>query len=296
MKAIKIALVAAMASFAAGAALAQEPSYLGGKGRYSRYVPAPAPVPETFSWYMRLDLGVGTTSGGASQDGFDYGVGPGANYWAAAPERMNWFDSSSDPFFQGGIGFGKYLSPRFRMDATLDFKTADQYGTSGTLTPRYIELDGSGGTPTGNTVEVSGNEQVDVVDGVAMINAYLDLVPRGRLTPYIGIGAGFAARFIDRTHSSTETQFDAGNTVVGFRNWNGDSKDTQFAPAASATVGLAWAISTGTMLDINYRYTYIGSVDSSMTIATAGAAQTSKITIDASHQHAIRAGLRWNIW
>ena len=50
------------------------------------------------------------------------------------------------------------------------------------------------------------------------------------------------------------------------------------------------------MLDVNYRYTYIGSVDTSMTISNGTDERRSKITINESHQHAIRAGLRWNIW
>ncbi len=290
-----VVLIAAAASFIAGPALAQEPSYLGGKGRSPRYVPAPAPVPETFAWYVRLDVGVGMTGGDASQNGFDYGVGPGADYWADAPRSMNWFDSSSGAFFQGGIGFGKYMSPRFRMDATLDFKTADQYGASGSFSYDQVPPP-PGGAPTGNTVLVRGSEDVEVSDGVMMVNGYLDLVPRGRFTPYIGLGAGFAARFIDRSHTSTETVLDAGGVPTGSQTWTGDAKDTQFAPAVSATAGFAWAISRGTMLDVNYRYTYIGSVDTSMTIVSGGESQRSKITINESHQHAIRAGLRWNIW
>jgi len=302
MKLTKIVLIIAAASFAAGSAVAQqsigEPSYLGGK---RRYVPAPAPVPETFNWYVRADLGVGITSTNIGESGL-LGNGPGADFWAAANQPVRWFDGNSDVFVQGGIGFGKYFSPRFRMDATLDFKTADEFGRNGTQT--YVEVvppAGPGLPPgpglTGNTVLVTGTEQVEVIDGVGLINAYLDLVPRGRFTPYIGIGAGFAVRSIDRSHTSTEVQLDGGGVPTGAtRTWSGDDKETKFAPAVSATAGLAWAITPGTIFDINYRYTYIGSVDASMTIATAGATQRSKITIDESHQHAIRAGLRWNIW
>jgi opacity protein-like surface antigen len=293
MKLTKIMLIAAAASFVAGSALAQapigEPSYLGAK---RRYVPAPAPVPETFNWYIRADIGVGFTDGGATDKG-SYGNGPGvgSDFWSATPSQINWFDAKSDPFFQGGLGFGKYISPRFRMDVTIDAKTADKYGGSGTFT--YDQVTMPGAVPTGGTVTVVGIDRVDVIDGVGLINAYLDLVPRGRFTPYIGLGAGFAVRHIDRTHDSTE-QVDGGGTS---RDWTGSNKDTKFAPAVSATAGLAWAISPGTIFDINYRYTYIGSVDTSMAIAaTDGSAVRSKITIDESHQHVIRAGVRWNIY
>jgi opacity protein-like surface antigen len=295
MKLTKIILIAIAASFAAGPALAEEPSYLGLK---RRYVPAPAPVPETFNWYIRADIGVGITAGDVSDHG-SYGLGDnngnggifGPFFAADGSQRINWFDASSDPFFQGGIGFGKYITPRFRMDATIDFKTADQYGGTGTFT--YDQVTMPGAVPTGNTVTVTGNDSVEVIDGVGLINAYLDLVPRGQFTPYIGLGVGFATRIIDRTHESRE-ETSLGGLV---RTWDGTNKDIQFAPAASATAGLAWAITPGTILDVNYRYTYIGSVDTSMQIlASDGAVTRSKITVSESHQHAIRAGLRWNIW
>lgn len=296
MKRFKIALVFAAAGLTAAPALAQEtpsfgePSYLGMK-RGGRYVPAPAPVPETFSWYVRLDLGVGTTGGSATDQGsYGNGAGGGPDFWSATPTRINWFDSGSDPFFQGGIGFGKYISPRFRMDVTIDAKTADSYGGTGTF--NYDQVTMPGAVPTGNTVSVTGFDRVDVNDGVGLINAYLDLVPRGRVTPYVGVGAGFAVRYIDREHAATE-EVSGGGAV---RLWSGANKDTQFAPAISATAGIAWAITPGTMIDVNYRYTYIGSVDTSMMITTAGAATRSQITVNESHQHAIRAGLRWNIW
>jgi opacity protein-like surface antigen len=257
-------------------------------------VPIPAPVPETFAWYVRLDVGVGTTGGDASQNGFDYGNSAG--YWADAPRRMSWFDSSSDAFFQGGIGFGRYLSPRFRMDATLDYKTADDYSRTGVFSYDLYNGPAPGGVVTADDVRVNGTESVEVADGVMLINGYFDLVPRGRFTPYIGLGAGFAARFIERSHTSTETIV-SGGVDGASQIWTGDGKDTQFAPAVSATAGFTWAISQGTMLDVNYRYTYIGSVDTSMTIVASDASvQRSKITINESHQHAIRAGLRWNIW
>jgi opacity protein-like surface antigen len=297
MKLTKIILIVAAASFAAGSALAQEPigepSYLGMK---RRYVPAPAPVPETFNWYIRADIGVGITAGDASDHG-SFGNGGGGtldnDFWAATSQRINWFDSSSDPFFQGGIGFGKYLSPRFRMDVTLDFKSADKYEGAGSFSYAQVNPPPPPFTPTGDTVTVTGIDQLDVIDGVTLINAYLDLVPRGQFTPYIGLGAGFATRIIDRTHHSEEEVSGGGS----LRTWDGTNKDIQFAPALSATAGLAWAITPGTILDVNYRYTYIGSVDTSMMIVASDASvQRSKITVSESHQHAIRAGLRWNIW
>jgi opacity protein-like surface antigen len=302
MKLTKIALIIAAASFTAGPALAQEPigepSYLGMKR--GRYVPAPAPVPETFNWYLRVDLGVGWSSFGGNESGFEHGLGTGAGFARDVTifSDANWYEAGKDPFFQGGIGFGKYFSPRFRMDMTLDVKTADT--VNGYETGTYEEHTRpilNGGVPTGFDIDWTLRDRVDVTDGIGLINAYLDLVPRGRFTPYIGIGAGFAARYIDRTHSTVEERIDGGGNVIGMRSWSDSHNETKIAPAISGTVGFAWAITRGTILDLNYRYTYVGAVDSTMTVTPPGSTpQRSKITIDESHQHSLRAGLRWNIW
>jgi opacity protein-like surface antigen len=297
MKLTKIALFIAATSFIAGPAFAEEPSYLGMKR--ARYVPAPAPVPETFSWYLRVDLGVGWSSFGGNESGFEHGLGNGAGFARETTifSDPNWYQAKKDPYFQGGIGFGKYFSPRFRMDMTLDVKSADT--VNGDATGSYTEFTAPapGGVEiVGNTIDWTLRDRVDVTDGIGLINAYLDLVPRGRFTPYIGIGAGFAARYIDRTHTTVEERT-IGGFPAGSRTWSDSQNETKIAPAISGTVGFAWAITPGTILDLNYRYTYVGSVDSTMTVTPIGSApQRSKISIDESHQHSLRAGLRWNIW
>lgn len=310
----KLTFALVIAGATATSVLAGEPRQYGSvkDGGYGGIpVPAPMPVPETFNWYVRVDMGVGVTQGGAvREEGFQYGLsGCGACWTAAAPFGMTgsqfttpgWLSGSSDSHFQGGIGFGKYLSPQFRMDVTLDSKTKDRTGGTGEYS--YAEytaptLPAPGGVPTGMRIDGTTTERIDVLDTVLMANAYYDLVPRGRLTPYIGFGAGFAARTIDRRHQTDEERIDPlTGTVLASRSWSADSRDIKFAPAVSATAGLAWAITPSTVLDVNYRYTYLGEVDSTMQISVpGGASQASKIIIDAAHQHAIRAGLRVNVW
>jgi len=178
---------------------------------------------------------------------------------------------------------------------TIDVKSADR--VNGDETAIYDEYTAPGGAPiVGSSINWTLRDRVDVTDGIGLVNAYLDLVPRGQFTPYIGVGAGMAVRYLDRTHTTTEERI-VGGVPVALRTFSNSFNETKIAPAVSGTIGLAWAITPGTIVDVNYRYTYVGSVDSTMTVTPTGSPpQRSKISIDESHQHAIRAGLRWNIW
>ena len=61
-----------------------------------------------------------------------------------------------------------------------------------------------------------------------------------------------------------------------------------------------YTLSHGMVLDFNYRYTYLGGVDVSTNIGftspTSPGAATSRLNIGDTHEHALRAGIRWNVW
>lgn len=269
-------------------------------GSYGTPVPAPIPIPDTFSWYIRGDVAIGTSTGSDVSDrGREYGVpSPCGDCFRADPTfgmSSSWFDAKYDNQFTGGFGIGRYLSPQFRMDFTVDFTTEGRVNGDGAFS--YTEVDATG-TPTGFDVDGNTRERIKIKDTVALLNAYYDIVPRGRLTPYVGFGLGIASRSIDREHYTREDRIDpATGGIVGQRDWNGNSRESRIAPAASATVGLAYAITPGLIVDLNYRYTYIGEVETKMDItSTDGIVQTSRMTIGDTHQHALRAGMRVNIW
>lgn len=264
----------------------------------SMYVPAPRPIPETFKWYLRADIGMGLQHGlSLSENGLlygDSGAGPMGDP-AETPFGMNsaWFNDDFDTFFMGGVGVGMYLSPRWRGDITVDARTATNADADGSY--RYeLWTGGPPTSPSGLFMEGTVRERTEVRNTVALANLYYDLSQRGSgVTPYIGAGVGFAVRSVDRDHHTTEVIEDAlGNPVGTGGTYSGQGKAHQVAPAAAVMAGLAYSVSPGTVIDVNYRFTWIGSVDASTNIN----GYQSRLTIGDSFDHQIRAGLRWNVW
>ena len=146
-------------------------------------------------------------------------------------------------------------------------------------------------------------DHTDVRDTLVLANLYMDLAERGsRFVPYVGVGAGIAVRNVEREHLTTETLTnltDPLNPVnEGSRSFAGKGKAHQVAPAAAVTAGLAYTLSPGMVIDVNYRFAYLGQVDFTNNIEGSGSNTPllSRMTIGDNYEHALRAGLRWNVW
>lgn len=267
-------------------------------------IPAPIPVMETFKWYLRADVGGGLVDGAApsmSQNlyGLDRDPAEGSTFGASS----SWFSGDFDTFAVAGVGVGAYFTPRLRGDITVDMRTKGDAHIDTTYS--YSADPALNG---GNNIRVDGRtrEHTEVRSPVALANLYWDLVERGsRFVPYIGVGVGFAVRNIDRDHDTTETLTNVTNpaapTAAGTRTFTGQGTGRQLAPAASATAGIAYNLSPGMVFDLSYRYTYIGEVDFNTRINFSQPINgrnfvESKLTIGDTHEHALRAGIRWNIW
>jgi len=266
-------------------------------------VPAPIPVAETFKWYLRADVGGGVTDGpNASMSQNLYGLDRDPLDGPAFGAMPSWFSGDFETFAVGGVGVGAYFSPRLRGDITVDVRSKGDahidetyaYAANPAIYPPNFQVDGA------------TREHTEVRSTVALANIYWDLVERGsRFVPYVGAGVGFAVRNIDRDHSTIETLSDVTvpqtPTIVGMRTFTGEATGRQLALAASATAGIAYNLSPGMVLDVGYRYTYIGAVDFDTRINFSGpvngqASADSKLTIGDTHEHSVRAGIRWNVW
>lgn len=280
-----------------------------GRGSIKDYggvpVPAPIPVMETFKWYLRADIGGGVTDGpnaSASQNlyGLDRDPLDGPPFGA----MPSWFTGDFDTFAVGGVGVGAYFSPRLRGDITVDVRSKGDAH----IDQAYSYMGDPAIYGAGNLTQVDGitREHTEVRSTVALANLYWDLVDRGsRFVPYIGAGVGFAVRNIDRDHSTGEILTDvtdpANPAIFNARTFTGQGTGRQLALAASATAGVAYNLSQGLVFDLSYRYTYIGAVDFNTRInfsqpIDGQTSAESKLTVGDTHEHSVRAGLRWNVW
>ena len=211
----------------------------------------------------------------------------------------SWFQGDFKTFIQGGVGVGAYFSPRLRGDVTVDVRTRSKVDTFGTYSYAewtHVPLPGA---PTGNTVNGTTGETTALRSTVTLANLYYDFTDRGAgFTPYVGIGAGFAVRELDRRSTTTEEIVDGTGAAVGERTYTGSGKAHVIVPAAAATAGVAYALSAGVVLDFNYRFTYMGAADFStaMKNSTGDTIAKSVMSIGDTYEHTLRAGLRWNVW
>lgn len=238
----------------------------GGRDRVPAPIPVPAPMPiqESFSYYLRADLGWGFAGDPSySESGADYG----------APGITGRSVGTSD-VFHGSIGAGAYWTSRFRTDVTLDFR--------GTQDIDAVTTYDNGGTLT------TARDMVQLRGTVGLFNVYWDLAPRGTFTPYVGAGVGFVYNQIDRTFSSTED-------VGGAPHQSGSGSANNFGLAAALMAGVSFSWNHGWVVDVGYRGLYMDGGDFSMPLIGAPA-NPSRLEIGSQWEHQVRVGLRANLW
>jgi opacity protein-like surface antigen len=298
-------LVVAAGLLAAGPAAADGWSAGGGSikegGAVAVPVPVPVPVPDFAArWYLRADVSLGFTSPDISESGLRYGTLYGLPGDTSMPFGTpgSWGDSDLDTTFTWGGGFGYYWSPRFRTDLTIEGRLQRDFKMRGTY--QYAEEAYAGGwSPTGNQVDGETTDSVKLTSGLFMFNAYYDLFRGGPFTPYIGAGVGFAVnqlqrRFVNYHYVCDPTTLFPGQdcsdvSMPSELRANETNYNVSFAAAAMA--GFSYSLTPVTMLDFSYRFLYIGGSDVDVIVNTT----PSRLSVGDTHEHQIRAGLRWNI-
>ncbi|MCL4766890.1 MAG: outer membrane beta-barrel protein [Hyphomicrobiaceae bacterium] len=266
-------------------------------------VPVPVPIPDSIArWYLRADLSLGYSDVDISENGLLYGRDL---YWPqdlSTPFRTpgSWAASGdTDATFSVGGGFGYYWSPRFRTDLTLEGRTQRELKIKGTYQYDQESYDGAVWSPTGLQVDGETSDTTKLDSGVVLLNAYYDFFHAGPLTPYIGGGIGFAVNALERSFANREYACDPAPLPPGQdcldTGWPSPlraretSYDVSFAAAFSA--GFSYTLSPVTMVDVGYRYLYIGGSDADLSINGV----RSRVSVGDINEHQLRAGLRWNI-
>jgi opacity protein-like surface antigen len=142
-----------------------------------------------------------------------------------------------------------------------------------------------------------GGRCFDLYDGnhsalVVMANAYVDLGTWWCLTPFVGVGAGFAQH---RFSGLTDVGYISDGTS-GFGYAQTDSSEWKFAWALHA--GVAYNVNQNFKMELAYRYLNFGNVNTpiidcaSAGCATGGGPQAYYTMRDFS-SHDFKLGMRW---
>ncbi len=269
---LKISLLAAAATFAAGTAQAadypQPPCYdpaviasgHAPPGAIPCYVPPPPVVEEFSGWYLRGDIGFTNQSVKDLTNIQDTGnsvqnIGLG-------------FDAS--PLF--GIGVGYYFNDWMRFDVTGEYRSkANFHGT---------QIITSGGNTY--TDEYTGSKS----EWLFLLNAYVDLGTWSGFTPFVGAGVGASRNTI---HDLVDVN--TPNQGVAF----GDTA-SKWSFAWALHAGVAYKVSKNFTIELAYRYVDLGDAESGDLYTYLGG-NTIYNPMEFNHltSHDVKLGLRFNL-
>ncbi len=278
MGSVRIAALAAVAAFAfsAGVALAADyspppPQPCPPHNPYGPpppphcYTPPPPPPPvihEFGGWYIRGDIGMTNQAVNALDN---------ALYASATDLRI--IDKNFESGMLFGLGVGYKWNSWLRFDVTAEYR--GETGFHGMDTYDF-------GGPAFNNYTAKKSEWL------YLANIYADLGTWSGVTPFVGVGIGFARIGI---HSFRDAGIDpgTGNATLAFADsdykWN-------FAWALHA--GLAYEVTKNLTIEFAYRYTYLGDGQSGDIIAYDGTnAIRNPMLFKGIDSHDLKLGVRY---
>ncbi|MEQ8825302.1 MAG: opacity family porin [Filomicrobium sp.] len=260
-------------------------------------VPAPVPVPEYAArYYFRADAGVGFGDApDSSETGMVYGQDAEYGSFGMHP---SWFHDDFDTFVTLGVGVGMNFGRGFRADLTAETRSQGKVKINGEYNYATRERGGA-------WEEVYGfvDDETSLRGGVFLLNGYYDLAhfKTSRFTPYIGAGIGFAWNELKRNHNTREVSrgcSSGGCTSYGARSSrNVQDKTHDISFAAAAMAGVSYRLSDYALLDMNYRYLFIDATDVGFAVngPTGTYGGNTKVSIGETHEHQLRAGIRFEV-
>lgn len=225
-------------------------------------VPAPAPIPEHSSWYIRGDIAYGFHDDPDMLEDKIYDL----------------TNEKYDGTVTLGAGLGYYFGPNWRGDITVDYRFAS---------------DISADNPYAAGPWAGSKHHLKLSSLVTLANLYYDFnsVTHGgmkdggtimsRFSPYLGVGLGFVGHWVD------------GGLTTGCGCTGVMQDKTSFDVAAAFMAGFSYHLKHNVKLDAGYRFLYMGSADTGQILA--GATPQGAIEIENLHAHELRIGLRYDI-
>lgn len=225
----------------------------------------PIPVEQFGGWYLRGDIGMSNQR-----------VGRLDNVLFATATGLTWLDRGgfdSAPIF--GVGVGYEFNKWFRADLTGEYRGKSTFHAL----DRYVDLALPAGFGT-NEYTVRKHEWV------ALANAYVDLGTWLCVTPFIGVGVGFA--------NVNLTGFRDVNVPAAGVAYAGDGSNWNFAWALHA--GLAYKVTPGFTVELAYRYLDMGDGATGDIIAYDGTNNVNNpMHFKDITSHDVRLGVRWSL-
>jgi opacity protein-like surface antigen len=281
-------------------------------------VPVPAPYEETFKWYTRADVGTGFKhSGRFAIEGLP----------AEVTQPADWHEHSILSF-----GFGRYITPSFRTEFTLDYRTPRNIASGArsladiTKSARLADTSASVGGVTVPVINTQTNmysgvqdENTNYQNSTFLMSAFYDFNREGRLKPYVGAGVGLARHELHRGGAITYTCFDGFQTstpvggsastiatgctsVAATGTPPAGGLNLQYVSPTNKTAtgwGVAAQVSAGLTYDLTPRThwdTGYRMLWQSGRVGVASADGLSTIRVQDRTDHEVRTGIRWDVW
>lgn len=201
--------------------------------------------------------------------------------------RFDLIERKIDRNWAVGGGVGYYFNKHIRADVTVE---------------RRFETDVEGTLPVGSTLP--GTRRFGLESTVVMLNAYYDFDVRGRFTPYVGAGIGWAHH---ETKTGTVTDPCGCTGTID----KGEGGDIAAALMAGLAINLtnrgvpagsgegSGEVARNFYLDVGYRFLYLGEVSTGAVRANVTTPAPATIvsadpTVSDIHAHEFRVGLRYD--
>lgn len=268
-------------------------------------VPAPVPVPTydaDSDWYVGLMLGGNISQSASVKDtDTDYLGDSTPGYFAKDSG-----DLPMSPIF--GLTFGRYLTPSLRAEVAIDY--TPNYQISNDYKLGYVATNSAPNTTIGgidtNAYAVSRTDTVQLSRTTGLVNLIYDFNTGTRFTPYVGGGAGFSWRRLQRSYTESATCIGGSNSIDGpytpagtcsgntslppnSSTTNGSTSKNQINLAAAVQAGVATNLTESIIWDNGWQMLWEQGAISSVAPSASGANQI--VYKDAVLQQ-FRSGLR----
>ncbi len=180
-----------------------------------------------------------------------------------APGLTQFLSLDRQPTFNLDLGAGYKLNNWLRFDGVVDYwkpNWADGIGAGKTCVTQLTTIDNFPvvtATDTCTPHAIANIQRWDLLG-----NAYVDIGNWYGITPYVGAGAGLSITVIkDDVNWYMSNGLPYMITTDGFYyNWDTSTTTTRFQFAWALMGGLSYAITPQILLDLGYRYIYLGKL------------------------------------